>query len=100
MEWQGALTLLVVLAILVAMVLEAAAPELIMMAGLITLATFDVLTPEETFSGFSNPALAVVGVLFVVSAAMRETGALEATAGRLLGSASGVRGGRSERRWN
>jgi len=46
-----------------------------------------VLTPRETFEGFSNPALAAVGALFIASAALRETGALEATIGRLLSRA-------------
>jgi len=87
MEWQGWLTLVVVGLTLVAMVREVAGPDLVMMAGLFTLAAFGVLTPGETFSGFANPALATVGVLFVVSAALRETGALDATVGRLFSRA-------------
>jgi di/tricarboxylate transporter len=87
MEWQGWLTLAVVLLMLAAMMREIAGPDLVMMAGLFTLAGFGILTPAETFSGFSNPALAAVGVLFVVSAGLRETGALDATVGRVLGRA-------------
>jgi len=87
MEWQGWLTLAVVLLTLFAMVKELAGPDLIMMAGLFTLAAFGVLTPRETFEGFSNPALAAVGALFIASAALRETGALEATIGRLMNRA-------------
>jgi di/tricarboxylate transporter len=87
MEWQGWLTLAVVLLTLAAMLREIAGPDLVMMAGLFTLAGFGVLTPAETFSGFANPALAAVGVLFVVSAGLRETGALDATVGRVLGRA-------------
>ena len=84
MEWQGWLTLVVVGLTLVAMIREIAKPDLVLMAGLFTLAATGVLTPEETFSGFANPALATVGILFVVSAALRETGALDATVGRLF----------------
>jgi len=84
MEWQGWLTLAVVLLTLLAMVKEVAGPDLVMMAGLFTLAAFGVLTPRETFEGFANPALAAVGALFIASAALRETGALEATIGRLM----------------
>ncbi|MEM7409263.1 MAG: SLC13 family permease [Myxococcota bacterium] len=87
MEWQGWLTLVVVGLTLVAMVREIAKPDLILMAGLFTLAAAGVLTPAETFAGFANPALATVGVLFVVSAALRETGALDATVGRLFARA-------------
>ncbi|MEE9608915.1 MAG: SLC13 family permease [Myxococcota bacterium] len=93
MEWQGWLTLAVVLLALAAMVREVAGPDLIMMAALFTLAASGVLTPAETFSGFANQALAAVGALFVVSAALQETGALEATAGRIFARARGERSG-------
>ncbi len=95
MEWQGWLTLAVVLLTLFGMVKEVAGPDLVMMAGLFTLAAFGVLTPRETFEGFANPALAAVGALFIASAALRETGALEATIGRLLDRARTERGGRA-----
>jgi len=93
MEWQGWLTLAVVLLALYAMVRELAGPDLILMAGLFTLAAFGVLTPRETFAGFANPALAAIGALFIVSAALRETGALEATVGRLMDRTRSERGG-------
>ncbi len=93
MEWQGWLTLAVVALALVAMVRELAAPDLVMMAGLITLAVTGVLTPAETFSGFANPALAAVAALFVVSAGLRETGALELVARRLFRAGTGERSG-------
>ena len=84
MAWEGWFTLAVVLLALVAMMREFAGPDLIMMAALFTIAAAGILTPEETFLGFANPALAAVGALFVVSAGLRETGALEMTVGRLF----------------
>ena len=87
MDWQGWFTLAVVLLTLAAMVRGLGAPDVVMMAGLFTLAAFGVLSPTETFMGFANPALAAIGALFIVSAALRETGALEATVGRIFGSA-------------
>ena len=93
MEWQGWLTLAVVGLSLVAMVREVAGPDLVMMAALFALAAAGVLTPAETFAGFANPALAAVAVLFIVSAALRETGALDATVGRLVGRAKDESGG-------
>ncbi len=93
MQWQGWLTLAVVLLTLYAMVKELAEPDLVLMAGLFTLAAFGVLTPLETFKGFANPALAAVGALFIVSAALRETGALEATVGRLMDRTRSEQGG-------
>ena len=85
LTFQGWLTLGVVVVMLGAMVRGIAAPDLIMMGGLIALGLTGVLTPEETFSGFANPAMMTVGALFILSAAMRETGALEISLGRLFG---------------
>jgi len=93
MEWQGWLTLAVVLLTLFGMVKEVAGPDLVLMAGLFTLTAFGVLTPRETFEGFANPALAAVGALFIVSAALRETGALETTVGRLMDRTRSESGG-------
>jgi hypothetical protein len=91
MDWQGWFTLGVVALCLAAMIREVAGPDLIMMAGLFALAAVGILTPAETFAGFSNQALAAVGALFVVSGALRETGAIEALLGRLLGRARAER---------
>jgi di/tricarboxylate transporter len=91
--WDGWFTLAVVFLALVAMMREFAGPDLIMMAALFALAAAGILTPEETFRGFANPALAAIGALFVVSAGLRETGALEMTVGRLFAKARGVKSG-------
>lgn len=90
---EGWITIGVVAACLIAMVREMGPPDVIMMGGLITLAVTGVLSPVETFSGFANPALAAVGALFIVSAALRETGALDLVAGRLFRGAQDERSG-------
>jgi di/tricarboxylate transporter len=93
MDWQIALTLGVIVLALVLMVREVAPPDLVLMAALITLGLAGILTPRETFSGFANPVVAVVGVLFMLSAALRETGALDMTLGRFLAGSRDVRSG-------
>ncbi|MCZ6465643.1 MAG: SLC13 family permease, partial [Proteobacteria bacterium] len=87
MEWQGWYTLAVVLVALVAMVRELAPADMVMMAALFAIAGAGILTPVETFTGFANPAVAAIGALFMVSAALRETGALDMTLGRFLAGA-------------
>jgi di/tricarboxylate transporter len=84
MDWQIGFTLAVVLIALALLVWEVAAPDLVMMGALVSLGATGILTPRETFSGFANPAVAMVGALFMLSAAMRETGALDMTLGRFL----------------
>jgi di/tricarboxylate transporter len=93
LEWEGWLTIGVIATMMTAMVRGVAAPDLIMMGGLFLLALTGVLTPEETFSGFANPAMMTVGALFILSAAMRETGALELSLGRLFGRSRSEIGG-------
>lgn len=93
MEWQAVFTLFVVVCALIAMVREVAPADMVMMAALFALAGTGVLTPSETFAGFSNPAVAAIGALFMVSAALRETGALDLTLGRLLGGVRDLVGG-------
>ncbi len=91
MGFDGWLTLTVLVLMVVAMAREAAAPDLIVMAGLFCLAAAGVLTPRETFQGFANPAVATIGALFIVSAALRETGLLETLVFRLFGGAESQR---------
>ena len=87
MDWQIAYTLAVVLLALAAMIRQVAAPDLVLMAALFSLAAVGILTPSETFVGFSNPAVATIGALFIVSSALRETGALELSIGQFLARA-------------
>ena len=91
MDWQIVFTLGLVALALTAMVRELAAPDLVLMATLICLGAAGILTPIETFAGFANPVVAAIGALFILSAALRETGALEMTLGRVLGRFQGTR---------
>jgi di/tricarboxylate transporter len=93
MDWQAWATLAVVAAMLVALARELAPPDLILLAALFTLAALGVLTPSEVFRGFGNEGMATVGALFVVAAALTETGALEGFAARVFGQVPGERGG-------
>ena len=47
-----------------------------------------VVTVEEGIAGFSNPAVIIVGCMFVLSSALQRTGALDAL-GRLLAKSGG-----------
>lgn len=91
MEWQIVFTLSLMGLALAAMVRELAAPDLVMMAALICFGATGILSPVDTFAGFANPVVAAIGALFIVSAALRETGALEMTLGRVLGRFAGQR---------
>ncbi|MDZ4813157.1 MAG: SLC13 family permease [Pseudomonadota bacterium] len=55
-------------------------PDIVALLVLIALVVFGLVTPHEGISGFSSPATITVGAMFVLSAGLRETGALDAVA--------------------
>ena len=70
MDMEGWYTLAIVAVIIAVLVRGLAPPDMVMMAGLFALAAPGILTPTETFAGFSSQAVATVGALFIVSAAL------------------------------
>lgn len=61
------------------------AADLVLVAGLTGLMVLGVLTPAEALYGLANPGLATVGVLYVVVAGLKDTGAIHGFGLRLLG---------------
>ena len=53
------------------------AVELILLGGVTVLMCVGVLTPEQAVEGFGNPAVLTIGGLYVLTAALRQTGALD-----------------------
>ncbi len=76
LDAQAWLTIGVIVAIAGALLRDLARPDLIFLGGLGVLLLADVVTPQEAFAGFSNPAVLTVGALFVVAAGVQQTGAL------------------------
>ncbi|HET9484386.1 MAG TPA: SLC13 family permease, partial [Xanthomonadales bacterium] len=60
-------------------------PDVVAILVLGSLAVLGLVTPAEAISGFSNAAVITVAGMFVMSAGLRETGALNPLA-RLLGA--------------
>lgn len=80
-----AITLVILAVTLFALIREYGPPDLIFVGALVALVLTRVLKPAEAFAGFSSPSVLMVGALFMVAAAMRETGAMDAIGQRLLG---------------
>ena len=76
LSWQALTTLLIIIIMLIALIREVARPDLILLGTLGLLLLPGIITPEEAFAGFSNPAMLTVGALFVVAAGIQNTGAL------------------------
>jgi di/tricarboxylate transporter len=81
------LEIALVLAILVGAVIlfatDRLAADLVAMLVMVALLLSGIVTPEEGLSGFSNPATVTIAAMFVLSAALFRTGALN-FAGRML----------------
>ena len=86
------ITLVVVALVFVALVRNLVPPDLVFLGATAFLALAGVITPEEAFAGFSNPGMLTIAMLFVVAAALRETGVLDYLGHRILGPARSERG--------
>jgi len=90
MPWEAYFTLTVVVATTGALFLTRVAPDLVLVAALTALMIAGVLSPAEALAGLSNPGLATVGVLYVVVAGLKDTGAIQSFGLRLLGRPASV----------
>ncbi|WP_280564844.1 SLC13 family permease [Chromohalobacter sp. 48-RD10] len=85
MEWSAFLTLAIVLSVLATLVITRIAPDVVLMGALAFLVVSGILTPSEALAGFANPGVMTIATLYVVAAGLKETGAIQWLAHRLLG---------------
>ena len=85
MDWQGWFTLAILACMIVALVREVMGPDIIVFIALGLLVCTGILTPREAVTGFSNKGMLTVAILFVVAAAIQNTGALYGFFYALLG---------------
>ncbi len=79
------ITLVVTLGTLLALASNRVPAEVAMLAALTCLLLSGVISSSQALAGFSNAGLMTVAVLYVVAAALRDTGAIYWIANRLLG---------------
>lgn len=89
MSMDMLITLGVVGVMLIALVREMYAPDVVLFAALGALLVSGVLSIEEALSGFSNPGMITVALLFVVAYAAQASGILEFFADRIMGDGGG-----------
>ncbi|MBI5095343.1 MAG: SLC13 family permease [Candidatus Hydrogenedentes bacterium] len=90
MTWSSWFTLIVAALLFIGLAFEFAADALLV-GAVVVLAVAGIISPQEAFAGFANEGMLTVAALFVVAAAMRETGALDTIGGVLLGKANNER---------
>ena len=84
--WIVSAILLITLYLLIT---EKISVDLTAIGIMVLLVVSGVLTPKETISGFSNPALITVGAMFVVSKGMMRTGGVEFLGRKIIQVARG-----------
>lgn len=95
MPVEAWITVGIVAAVFALLVTDRYPSEGVLMGALVALMVFGILEPAAAFAGFSNPAVIALGGLYVLTGALRETGALDRPAQRLL---AGVRSAATARR--
>jgi len=88
--WDAWLTVTVLAGVFAALAATNVSADMVMLAGLILLMLFGILTPKEALSGMSNEGMITVGVLFVVVTGLQQTGCMALVASRLFGKPKGT----------
>ncbi len=91
MSWE-AFYCIAVLALVFWGLVRNRAPDALLLGALVLVTVADIVSPEEALVGFSNAGMLTVGALYVVAAALRETGALDIAGSWMLGKARTERG--------
>ncbi|MCE8018913.1 SLC13 family permease [Halomonas sp. MCCC 1A11036] len=91
MSIDALVTLGVIGVVLALLALTRIAADVILMASLAILVVSGILTPGEALAGFGNPGVMTIAVLYVVAAGLKETGAVQWLAHRLLGQPQRLR---------
>lgn len=91
MDLYALATLATIAVVLATLALTRIAADVILMAALAFLVISGILTPSEALVGFSNPGVMTIATLYVVAAGLKETGAIQWIAHRLLGQPQHIR---------
>lgn len=83
MDFNTIITIILLLGAFVLFITEVLSVDLVALLIMAAFVLFGVITPEEGISGFSNKATITVAFMFVLSAALLKTGALQVLALRL-----------------
>ena len=92
MSWEAGVTVVVLVLTFTALAKEWLPPPATFVSAVVALLVSGVITPEEAFAGFANPAPITVAALYVLARAVEKTGALQPLVAATLGKGSSRRG--------
>lgn len=90
-NWQAILAVFVLVSVMAAL-MRNRPPDAVLLGATVLFTLTGVINTSEAFAGFSNEGMLTVAALFVVAAALRETGTLDTIGGIVLGRARTERG--------
>ncbi|MBG6084260.1 SLC13 family permease [Zhihengliuella flava] len=85
MPVDAILALGTVVAVLMVLITTRIAADVVLVSAVVFLMLTGILTPQEALSGFSNTGVLTIAALYVVAAALKESGAIQWLALRVLG---------------
>jgi di/tricarboxylate transporter len=91
MNFDTFITLAMVAAVTAGLVFTRIGPDLLLLGALTALITLGVLTPAEGLAGFANEGMLAIAAFYVISAGLRETGALSSVVDHLFSAGGSVR---------
>ncbi len=91
MGFDGWFTLAMLVAMLALLALDRLPPSMVVVATTVSLMISGIISQQEAFAGFSNPAPITVAALYVLAFAAQKTGLLSPAVSRLLGDGTGWR---------
>ncbi len=87
MNWQVWFMLALIGLVFLGLVKNWGSPDALILGAAVVAGLAGIIKPEEVFRGFANESVLTVAALFIVAAALRETGALDLIGARMLGKA-------------
>lgn len=91
MELQAIVVIAVVVCVLLTLVATSVAADVVLMAAVTVLLVGGILSPQQALGGFANTGVMTIATLYVVAGGLKETGALQWVASRLLGQPRSLR---------
>lgn len=85
LDWPAGLSLATALGSLLLLASGRFAADIVMMGAMTVLLVCGVLSPQAALKGFANEGLLSIAALYVIAAALKQTGAVSTAARRLLG---------------
>jgi di/tricarboxylate transporter len=89
MTWEIGLVLTILVVAVILFASEKLRPDIVAILVLVSLALTQLVSPEEAFSGFANPAVVTVAAIFVISEGLFRTGVADFLGARILKVAKG-----------